>query len=224
MSTNPAERKRSPLYELNESGRRVLSFAQEEAQRFNHNYIGTEHVLLGLLREPTTQPIIEETGVTLVKARSAIEFIMGRGDRLVMGEIGLTPRARKAIEGSIERYQTEGRSGVEADDILGAMADMPDAGIASSIFESLGTNFKRLKDAREKLKNLPQTKPQVDTSEESVELSLSEQLEDAIEVLSSLVEDPQIPDSAKKSVIQLVFNAVDLAVESRKTNQNSAQS
>ena len=68
-----------------ERARKVLSLAQEEAQRFNHNYIGTEHLLLGLVREGegVAAKVLSNLGVELNKVRSAVEFIIGRGDRLV---------------------------------------------------------------------------------------------------------------------------------------------
>ncbi len=80
--------------------RKVLSLAQEEAQCFQHNYIGTEHLLLGLVRESegVAAKVLANLGVELNKVRSAVEFIIGRGDRVVLGEIGLTPRAKKVIE------------------------------------------------------------------------------------------------------------------------------
>ena len=83
-----------------ERARKVLTLAQEEAQRFNHNYIGTEHLLLGLVREGdgVAARVLSNMGVQLPKVRSAVEFIIGRGETMVMGEIGLTPRAKKVIE------------------------------------------------------------------------------------------------------------------------------
>src|SRR5665811_940605 len=83
--------------------RKVLTLAQEEAQRFNHNYIGTEHLLLGLVREGdgVAAKVLNNMGVQLPKVRSAVEFIIGRGEGMVMGEIGLTPRAKKVIELSV---------------------------------------------------------------------------------------------------------------------------
>src|SRR5690348_14543064 len=83
---------------------RVLSLAQEEAQRFNHNYIGTEHLLLGLVREGdgVAAKVLNNLGVELSKVRSAVEFIIGRGEKSVAGEIGLTPRAKKVIELAVE--------------------------------------------------------------------------------------------------------------------------
>ena len=87
-----------------ERARKVLSLAQEEAQRFNHNYIGTEHLLLGLVREGdgVAAKVLGNLGVELNKVRSAVEFIIGRGDRIVLGEIGLTPRAKKVIELAVD--------------------------------------------------------------------------------------------------------------------------
>jgi ATP-dependent Clp protease ATP-binding subunit ClpA len=79
-----------------ERARKVLTLAQEEAQRFNHNYIGTEHLLLGLVREGegVAAKVLSNLGIELTKVRSAVEFIIGRGERQVIGEIGLTPRAK----------------------------------------------------------------------------------------------------------------------------------
>src|SRR5437870_13598568 len=87
-----------------ERARRVLTLAQEEALRFNHNYIGTEHLLLGLEREGegVAAQVLAKLGVELNKVRSAVEFVIGRGDRAVMGEIGLTPRAMKLIEPAVD--------------------------------------------------------------------------------------------------------------------------
>ena len=83
-----------------ERARRVLTLAQEEAQRFGHNYISTEHLLLGLVREGdgVAAKVLNNLGVELTKVRSAVEFIIGRGEKSISGEIGLTPRAKKVIE------------------------------------------------------------------------------------------------------------------------------
>jgi hypothetical protein len=87
-----------------ERAKKVLVLAQEEAQRFNHNYIGTEHLLLGLVREGEgiAARVLSNLGVELNKVRSAVEFIIGRGDQTVSGDISLTPRAKKVIELSVE--------------------------------------------------------------------------------------------------------------------------
>jgi ATP-dependent Clp protease ATP-binding subunit ClpC len=82
--------------------RKVLTLAQDEAQRFNHNYIGTEHLLLGLVREGegVAARVLENMNVELSKVRTAVEFIIGRGDRPVVGEVGLTPRWRSTRPGA----------------------------------------------------------------------------------------------------------------------------
>ncbi len=74
--------------------RRVMQLAQEEAQRLQHNSIGTEHLLLGLLRERegVAGKVLTSMGVDLDQARQAVEGIVDRGDHLVSGEIRLTPR------------------------------------------------------------------------------------------------------------------------------------
>ena len=94
----------SRFEKFSERARRVLSLAQEEAQRFNHNYIGTEHILLGLVRETegVAARVLSNLNVELVKVRSAVEFIIGRGERPTPGEIGLTPRAKKVIELAVD--------------------------------------------------------------------------------------------------------------------------
>src|SRR5712691_6462339 len=80
-----------------ERARKVLSLAQEEAQRFQHTDIGTEHLLLGLVREREgiAGKVLTSLGVDLEQARKAVEDSVGRGDRIVPGEIGLTPRVKK---------------------------------------------------------------------------------------------------------------------------------
>ena len=89
---------------FSEGARSVLSHAQEEAQWFNHNYIGTEYILLGLVREPegVAAKVLTNLGVELSKVRSAVEFIIGSGERPGPGDIGLTPRAKKVIELAVD--------------------------------------------------------------------------------------------------------------------------
>ena len=74
-----------------------MRLAQEEAQRFQHPYLDTEHLLLGLVREGegVAAKVLSNLGVELNKVRSTVEFMLGRGERIVLGEIGLTPRAKK---------------------------------------------------------------------------------------------------------------------------------
>src|SRR5690348_6785252 len=75
--------------ELNQAARQVLDDAAEEARRLNHNYVGTEHELLGLLRdeEGAAGRALRRLGVDLDEARAAVEHVVGRGDRMVTGDI-----------------------------------------------------------------------------------------------------------------------------------------
>ena len=91
--------------------RKVLTLAQDEAQRFNHNYIGTEHLLLGLVREGegVAARVLENMNVELAKVRTAVEFIIGRGDRPVVGEVGLTRTMRPAGPRRVVSIPSPGR-------------------------------------------------------------------------------------------------------------------
>src|SRR5260370_6170382 len=95
---------RDRFEKFTERARRVLSLAQEEAQRLHHNYMGTEHLLLGLVREGdgVAARVLAHQGVSLAQVREAVEFIIGRGDHVVTGEIGLTPRAQRVVELAVD--------------------------------------------------------------------------------------------------------------------------
>jgi Clp amino terminal domain, pathogenicity island component len=125
-----------------ERARRVLMLAQEEATRFNHNYIGTEHLLLGLVRERegVAAKVLSNLGVELNRVRSAVEFIIGRGDRMIVGEVGLTPRAKKVIELAVEESQRLKQRYVGTEHLLLGLLREGE-GIAAGILESLGVNL-----------------------------------------------------------------------------------
>jgi ATP-dependent Clp protease ATP-binding subunit ClpA len=126
--------------------RRVLTLAQEEAQRFNHNYIGTEHLLLGLIREDTgvAARVLGNLGVELNKVRSSVEFIIGRGDRAVLGEIGLTPRSKKVIELAVDEARRLNHHYIGTEHLLLGLVREGE-GIASGVLESLGVNLDRVR-------------------------------------------------------------------------------
>jgi ATP-dependent Clp protease ATP-binding subunit ClpC len=127
-----------------ERARKVLSLAQEEAQRFQHNYIGTEHLLLGLVREGegVAAKVLRKLGVELQKVREAVEFIIGRGDRIVLGEIGLTPRAKKVIELSVDEARRMNHHYIGTEHLLLGLLREGE-GISAGVLESLGVNLER---------------------------------------------------------------------------------
>ncbi|MBT5252340.1 MAG: NDP-hexose 4-ketoreductase, partial [Chloroflexi bacterium] len=137
----------SRFEKFSERARRVLSLAQEEAQRFNHNYIGTEHILLGLVREPegVAARVLSNLNVELVKARSAVEFINGRGERPTSGEIGLTPRAKKVIELAVDEARRLNHHYIGTEHLLiGLMRE--GEGVAAGVLESLGVSLEKVRE------------------------------------------------------------------------------
>ncbi|HZT05555.1 MAG TPA: ATP-dependent Clp protease ATP-binding subunit [Chloroflexota bacterium] len=129
-----------------ERARKVLQLAQEEAQRFNHNYIGTEHLLLGLVREGegVAAKVLANLGVDLNKVRSAVEFIIGRGERTVTGDIGLTPRAKKVIELSVEEARRLNHNYIGTEHLLLGLVREGE-GIAAGVLESLGVSLDKVR-------------------------------------------------------------------------------
>src|SRR6187399_822948 len=129
-----------------ERARKVLQLAQEEAQRFNHNYIGTEHLLLGLVREGegVAAKVHGNLGVELNKVRSAVEFIIGRGDRTVAGDIGLTPRAKKVIELSVDEARRLNHHYIGTEHLLLGLVREGE-GIAAGVLESLGVSLDKVR-------------------------------------------------------------------------------
>ena len=129
-----------------ERARQVLTYAQEEAQRFNHNYIGTEHLLLGLVREGDglAAHILNNLGVQLPRVRSAVESIIGRGETMIGGEIGLTPRAKKVIELTVDEARRLNHQYIGTEHILLGLA-REGQGIAAGVLESMGVSLEDLR-------------------------------------------------------------------------------
>ena len=136
----------SRFEKFSERARRVLSLAQEEAQRFNHNYIGTEHLLLWLVRENegTAAKVLGGLGIELNKIRSAVEFIIGKGDTAASGEIGLTPRAKKVIELAVDEARRLNHHYIGTEHLLiGLMRE--GEGVAAGVLESLGVTLDKVR-------------------------------------------------------------------------------
>ena len=135
----------SRFEKFSERARRVLSLAQEEAIRFNHNYIGTEHILLGLVRENegVAARVLANMNVDLQKVRSAVEFIIGRGENKVSGDnIGLTPRAKKVIELAVDEARRMNHHYIGTEHLLvGLMRE--GEGVAAGVLESLGVSLEK---------------------------------------------------------------------------------
>lgn len=127
----------SPKFDqFTERARSVLRYAQQEAQRFNHTYIGTEHLLLGLLRatDGIAARALTNLHVELDAVRAAIEAIIGRGDRIVLGDIGLTPRSKKSLELAIDEARRLNHRYVGTEHILLGLVREGD-GIAAGVLK-----------------------------------------------------------------------------------------
>jgi hypothetical protein len=131
---------------FDDAARKVLTVAQDEAQRFNHNYIGTEHLLLALVRvESVASEVLRARGVDTAKVRTAVEFIIGRGDTNVSGEVGLTPRSKRVIELSIDEARRLDAGYIGAEHILLGLLREGE-GIAAGVLESFGIDLEKLRD------------------------------------------------------------------------------
>jgi len=134
----------SRFEKFSERARRVLTIAQEEARNLNHSYIGTEHILLGLVREEegVAARVLTNLGIGLGKVRSAVEFIIGRGEKPGTGETGLTPRAKKVIELAIDEARQLGHNYIGTEHLLLGLLREGE-GVASSVLDSFGITLER---------------------------------------------------------------------------------
>ena len=152
----------SRFEKFSERARRVLSYAQEEAQKFEDNYIGTEHILLGLVRETegVAARVLINLGVELDKVKSAVEFIIERQEKGSSKEIGLTPTSKKVIELSVDEARRLGHHYIGTEHLLIGLMREGD-GVAAGVLESLGINLDKLREetGRVLVQRTPKPKP-----------------------------------------------------------------
>jgi ATP-dependent Clp protease ATP-binding subunit ClpA len=145
--TNERSWETGPFDRFNDRAKRVLALAQDEAVRFNHNYIGTEHILLGLAREGESPAAraLDALGVSLSKVRAAVEAIIGRGDSMTPpSEITLSPRTKKVIEFAIDEARRLGRGDVGPEHLL--LGLLREGGhIGAKALESLGVTLEKVR-------------------------------------------------------------------------------
>jgi ATP-dependent Clp protease ATP-binding subunit ClpA len=147
-----------PFDRFTDSAKRVLALAQDEAMRFRHNYIGTEHLLLGLIREQegVAARALQALGAELVKARTAVGFIIGEGEAVTTpSDITLSPRTKKVIELAIDEARKLGHGRVGTEHLLLGLAREGE-GIASGVLESLGITMDKVR--RQVIEALGQSK------------------------------------------------------------------
>jgi ATP-dependent Clp protease ATP-binding subunit ClpC len=130
-----------------ERAQRVIVLAQEEARRLNYNYVGTEHLLLGLIREGSgiAAKALQNLGIDLDQVRAEVEKIIGRGNGPVSGEIGYTPRAKKVVmELAIDEARQLGHSYVGTEHILLGLIREGE-GVAARVLENMGADLERVR-------------------------------------------------------------------------------
>jgi ATP-dependent Clp protease ATP-binding subunit ClpA len=135
-----------PFDKLTERARKALTLAQSEARRFNHNYIGTEHLLLGLVAEGegVASQALTNLGVKLEQVRSSVEFIIGRGDRMIVGEIGLTPRVKKVFALALDEAKRLRHRHIGTEHLLLGLIREGE-GIAAGVLINLGLTLEQVR-------------------------------------------------------------------------------
>jgi ATP-dependent Clp protease ATP-binding subunit ClpC len=126
--------------------RRVVVLAQQEARMLNHNYIGTEHILLGLIHEGqgVAAQALEGLGISLDRVRSQVEAIVGRGQGAQAGHIPFTPRAKKVLELSLREALQLGHDYIGTEHILLGLIREGE-GVAAQVLQKLGASLGRVR-------------------------------------------------------------------------------
>ena len=126
--------------------RRGVVLAQEEARMLNHNYIGTEHILLGLIHEGegVAAKALESLGISLDAVRQQVEEIIGQGQQAPSGHIPFTPRAKKVLELSLREALQLGHNYIGTEHILLGLIREGD-GVAAQVLVKLGADLNRVR-------------------------------------------------------------------------------
>lgn len=137
------------MYErFTDRARKVMQLANQEAQRFNHEYIGTEHVLLGLIKEGSgvAGNVLKQLDVDLRKVRLEIEKLVQSGpDMVQMGKLPQTPRTKKVIEYAMEESRNLAHNYVGTEHILlGLLRE--EEGVAATVLKNLGVTHQRVRE------------------------------------------------------------------------------
>ncbi|HKA10272.1 MAG TPA: ATP-dependent Clp protease ATP-binding subunit [Candidatus Dormibacteraeota bacterium] len=141
-----------PFERFTERAKKVLTLAQEEAERSHHSYIGTEHLLLGLLREGEglAAKVLNNLGVEIGKVRQTIESVLGRNERIIIQQIIPTSRVKKVIEISFEEARRMGHNYVGTEHLLLGLL-IEGEGIAAHVLEDLGATLEKVRSEIERL-------------------------------------------------------------------------
>ena len=153
FSRQPRE-DQTPLHKLTGHGRRVVALARDEARRFNHNYVGTEHLLLGLLadRESVAAQALSSLNVTLDEVRGQVESIVGYGEEGTGAQAPFTPRAKKILQLAERESLRLGDDFIGAEHVLLGLVRETE-GVAARVFLNLDVDPDEIR--REVVMRLP---------------------------------------------------------------------
>jgi ATP-dependent Clp protease ATP-binding subunit ClpC len=161
-------RKETDMFErFTDRARRVVVLAQEEARMLNHNYIGTEHILLGLIHEGegVAAKALESLGISLDAVRQQVEEIIGQGQQAPSGHIPFTPRAKKVLELSLREALQLGHNYIGTEHILLGLIREGE-GVAAQVLVKLGADLNKVKQQVIQLLNGYQSKEPAGTASE----------------------------------------------------------
>src|SRR5450830_197641 len=131
-----------------EKARRVVVYAQEEARMLNQNYIGTEHLLLGLIREQDgiAAKALESLNISLEDVHQQVEELIGKGTYVPNGHIPFTPRAKKVLELSLREALQLGHNYIGTEHILLGLIREGE-GVAAQVLLNLGADLEKVRSA-----------------------------------------------------------------------------
>jgi len=140
-----------PFERFAQDAQQSLTFAQEEAERAHHSYIGTEHMLLGLLRLPngTGAEVLRGLGIDIETVRGTIAAVLGRNERIIIQQIIPTSRVKMVIEIAFDEARRMGHDRVDSGHLLMALV-VEGEGIAAHVLEDLGATAQKVIAALEK--------------------------------------------------------------------------
>lgn len=206
------------MYErFTDRSRKVMQLAQSEAQRFNHEYIGTEHLLLGLIKEGSgvASHVLQNLDVDLRKVRLEVEKIVQSGpDMVTVGKLPQTPRTKKVLEYAIDEAKSMGHNYVGTEHLLLGLIREQE-GVAFTVLKNLDVNYDEVREevfhlVGQKTKvEIQRTKsPEAKTRSVFSKTNDQKTFHEIVDVLFAFLR--------QKTDLTTLFNSLDLALAKRK--------
>ncbi len=210
------------LQRFTQRARRVLTLAQEEAERLSHNYIGTEHLLLGLVKEENgvAGRVLRDLGAKPDRVAEMVERMTGAGRRSSAGKLDLTPRTKQVIEFAVDEARKLGHSYIGTEHLLLGLIRQGD-GVAIDVLRQLGLTPDRIR--RETLRAVQQEQPESGKPSASTPIAKKERpktpaLDQLATDLTALAEQGKLdPVIGRQTEIERVIQIL-----SRRTKNNPA--